>query len=355
MPVSSLQSSGYTNLVRRRLLLLLVLLLALLPMTMLSLWIGSYKLPVMTIISGLLSNSGDSLIQHLIRDIRLPRTLAALSAGAGLALAGSVMQTLLRNPLAAPSTLGVSQGAAFGATAAIVLFKVGFLYPAASGGSLLTANSTIALCAFGGSLFSILVILAIATFRQLSSEALILAGVAMGAFLSACTMLLQYFGSDSQVAASLIWTFGDLGKAGWQEIRLLSLLLFVTTGYLLSKAWCLNSLQWGTEVAHTLGVATGKLRLIGLLLVCLLVAVITAFWGIIAFVGLMAPHLIRPLIGTDQRFLLPATALCGALLLLCADCISRTILAPVLIPVGIVTSFSGAPLFLYLLLKRRPA
>lgn len=339
--------------IRRRLLLLALLLVLLAPLTMLSLRIGSFHLPTATILKSLLTGSSDSLIQHLIWDIRLPRTLAALAAGAGLALAGSVMQTLLSNPLAAPSTLGISQGAAFGATVAIVLFKVGYLYPAASAGSLLTAHSTIAACAFGGSLFSILVILAIATFRQLSSEAMILAGVAMGAFLSAGTMLLQYFGDDSQVAASLIWTFGDLGKAGWQEIRLLALLLFPISGYLLTRAWCLNSLQWGTDVARTMGVATGRLRLIGLLLVCLLVAVITAFWGIIAFIGLMAPHLIRPLIGTDQRFLLPASALCGALLLLIADCTSRTVLAPLVIPVGIVTSFAGAPLFLYLLLKRR--
>jgi iron complex transport system permease protein len=348
-------ASGYIANNRRRLLLLALLVLLLLPATMFSLWIGSFRLPITTILSSLFSGSDDSLIQHLIWNLRLPRTLAALVAGTGLALSGNVMQTLLSNPLAAPSTLGVSQGAAFGATVAIVLFKIGYLYPADNAGALLTAHGTIAACAFCGSLISILAILAISTFRQLSSEAMILAGVAMGAFLSAGTMLLQYFADDSQVAASLIWTFGDLGKAGWQEIRLPALLLLPTGGYLLTRAWCLNSLQMGTDVARTMGVATGRLRLIGLLLVCLLVAVITAFWGIIAFVGLMAPHLMRPLIGTDQRFLMPASALCGALLLLIADCISRTVLAPVVIPVGIVTSFTGAPLFLYLLLKRRPS
>ena len=243
-------AGSYRDMIRRRLLLLALLLVLLAPLTMLSLRIGSFHIPTATILKSLLTGSSDSLIQHLIWDIRLPRTLAALVAGAGLALAGSVMQTLLSNPLAAPSTLGVSQGAAFGATVAIILFKVGYLYPAASAGSLLTAHGTIAACAFCGSLLSILAILAISTFRQLSSEAMILAGVAMGAFLSAGTMLLQYFGDDSQVAASLIWTFGDLGKAGWQEIRLLTLLLFPISGYLLTRAWCLNSLQWGTEIGR---------------------------------------------------------------------------------------------------------
>jgi iron complex transport system permease protein len=177
----------------------------------------------------------------------------------------------------------------------------------------------------------------------------------MGAFLSACTMLLQYFASDLQVAATLFWTFGDLGKADWQANLFMALLLALTLGYVMLKSWCFNALQWGDEVARTLGVHTARLQLIGLVLTCLLVSLETAFLGIIAFIGLMAPHLMCPLIGTDQRFLLPATALCGALLLLVADCISRIILAPVVIPVGIITSFAGAPLFLYLLVRRRSA
>ena len=346
-------SSGYRSRVRNRMLLLCALLLLLLVVALFSLQIGSYPLRVSQILQGIMTSSDDPLITHLLWNIRLPRTAAALLAGAGLAMSGSIMQILLKNPLAAPSTLGVSQGAAFGAACAIILLGSGQTFSTGNEAVLLTSRSITAACALGGAVFSIAVILLIGALRQLTSEALILSGVAMAAFFSACTMLLQYFASDLQVAATLFWTFGDLGKAGWQENGLMALLLLLTAGFVLYKGWCFNSLQWGDEIARTLGVHTSRLRLIGLLMTCLLTAVTTAFLGIIAFIGLMAPHLIRPLIGSDQRFLLPGSALCGALLLLVADILSRTILTPVVIPVGIITSFAGAPLFLFLLLRRR--
>jgi len=346
-------SGSYSRRIRNRLLVLLTLLILLAAIGLLSLRIGSYPLSISQIIQGIVATPDDQLINHLLWNIRLPRTVAAMLAGAALALSGSIMQTLLKNPLAAPSTLGVSQGAAFGAACAIILLGSGQTFATGNEAVQLSSRSITATCAFFGAVFSIAVILTIASVRQLSSEALILSGVAMAAFFSACTMLLQYFASDLQVAATLFWTFGDLGKAGWQENGLMALLLLLTGGFVLYRGWCFNSLQWGDEVARTLGVHTSRLRLIGLLLTCLLTAVITAYLGIIAFIGLMAPHLIRPLIGNDQRFLLPAASLCGALLLLVADILSRVILAPVVIPVGIITSFAGAPLFLFLLLQRR--
>jgi len=347
------ESFRYRRRIRSRMLVVLALLLLLSVVALFSLQIGSYPLSITQIFQGIGRSSDDPLINHLLWNIRLPRTAAALLAGAGLALSGNIMQILLKNPLAAPSTLGVSQGAAFGAACAIILLGSGQTFSTGNEAVLLTSRSITAVCAFGGAAFSIAVILLIAYLRQLTSEALILSGVAMAAFFSACTMLLQYFASDLQVAATLFWTFGDLGKAGWQENGLMALLLLLTAGFVLYKGWCFNSLQWGEEVARTLGVNTPRLRLIGLLLTCLLTAVSTAFLGIIAFIGLMAPHLIRPLIGSDQRFLLPASALCGALLLLLADILSRVMLAPVVIPVGIITSFAGAPPFLFLLLRRR--
>lgn len=344
----------YAERTRTRLLLLVVLLVLLLLAALVSLGVGSYRLTTGELFRGLLNDSNANLAHHLLWTIRLPRTVAAILAGASLGLAGCVMQTLLKNPLAAPSTLGVSQGAAFGAACAIILLNTGNTFAVGNEGVLITSRGITALCAFGGALLSILLILALATLRQLSRETVILAGVAMGAFLSACTMLLQFFASDLQVAATLFWTFGDLGKAGWAENRLLALLLIPSFCLLLARSWSFTALQWGDEVAGSLGVAIGRLRLIGLLLTSLLVAVTTAFLGIIAFVGLMAPHLMHPLVGHDQRYLLPASSLCGALLLLLADLVSRTVLAPVTIPVGIITSFAGAPLFLYLLLRRRP-
>ena len=225
MPADLPAGSNYTRLTFKRQQIVTALALLLIPFSLLSLSIGSYKLTTGEILTTLLSGSDDSLINHLLWNIRLPRTVAALLAGAGLALAGAVMQNLLRNPLAAPSTLGVSQGAAFGAACAIILLGSGQTFTTGNEGVLLTSRNATALAAFGGALFSVAVILAIATFRQLAAEAMILAGVAVGAFLSSCTMLLQYFASDLQVAATLFWTFGDLGKAGWPEHRLIALLL----------------------------------------------------------------------------------------------------------------------------------
>jgi len=356
MPVEPPTSNTiYTGLIAKRLRLLALLALLLVPLTLLSLRIGSYELSTGTIISSLLSGNDDALITHLIWHMRLPRTVAALLAGSGLALSGALMQTLLRNPLAAPSTLGVSQGAAFGAAAAIILLGSGQVFSSGNEGVLVTSRSMTASCAFAGSLVSIVVILTLAGVRQLTAEAMILAGVAVGAFLAAGTMLLQYFASDQQVAATLLWTFGDLGKAGWTENGLMALVLILTLSVMLFNGWSLTALQWGDETASSLGVSTTRLRLAGMLLTCLLVSITTAFLGIIAFVGLMAPHLMRPLIGNDQRFLLPASALCGAVLLLLADILSRTVMAPVIIPVGIITSFAGAPLFLLILVRRKHA
>ena len=347
-------SHGYARRSRARLTVLVLLGMLVLIGTLVSLWVGSYRLSPAAILQALAGEASDSLPHHLIWNIRLPRAVAAILAGASLGLSGSIMQTLLKNPLAAPSTLGVSQGAALGAACAIILLNTGTTFMVGNEAVLLTSRGITALCAFGGALLSVAVILALATFRQLASETMILAGVAMGAFLSACTMLLQYFASDLQVAATLFWTFGDLGKAGWDENRLLALLLAPAFLLMLAQSWSFNALHWGDDVAGSLGVHNARIRLVGLLTTCLLVAVTTAFLGIIAFIGLMAPHLMQPLVGKDQRYLLPASSLSGALLLLLADLVSRTVIAPVVIPVGIITSFAGAPLFLYLLLRRRP-
>lgn len=346
-------SVSYRTLCRRRFMLLLLLLLALILATLLSLKIGPYRTTFGATVATLLGQGDDQLLQHLLFSLRLPRTVAAILAGAGLAISGCLMQSLLRNPLASPSTLGISQGAAFGAACVILLsgqsqplLPTELVHPSFMGRSL------VVLGAFAGASLSGLVIMLLTLMRRLGSEALILAGVALASFFTACTMLLQYFGSDTQVAATLFWTFGDLGKGGWTENLTLLLLLIPVVILLLLDGWNLNSLQWGEELARSMGVNSRGVLFRGVGIASLLAAVITSFLGIIPFVGLMAPHLVRPLFGGDQRYQLPASALAGGLLLLLADLLSRTIIAPVVIPVGIVTSFAGAPLFLFLLLRR---
>lgn len=345
-------SLGYRRLVRRRIGVLLFSLVALTLLALLSLSIGSYHLPLSVLADTLTGSLDDPTAHHLVWEMRLPRTIGTILAGSGLSLAGVVMQNLLKNPLAAPSTLGVSQGAAFGAALAIILLKAGQTHITGNEIITISSYSTVILAAFAGALLTILVILLLSGICDLSAEAMILAGVAMSALLGACTMFLQYFASDVQVAATLFWTFGDLGKSGWREVLLMTAVLVPSLGYLWSMSWRYNAMLWGDEVAHSLGTTIRPTRLLGLIVTCLLVAVITAFLGIIGFIGLLAPHIMRPAVGNDLRFLIPASALGGSMLLLCADTISRTIMAPVILPVGIITAFAGAPLFLYLLTRR---
>ena len=166
-------------------------------------------------------------------------------------------------------------------------------------------------------------------------------------------MLLQYFASDIEVAGTVFWTFGDLGKARWRDLLLMLALLLPTLFYLWRQGWSFNALLWGNETAASLGVQVNRLRLITLIITALLAAVTIAFLGIIGFVGLIAPHLMRPLVGQDYRYLIPYSALAGAVLLLFADLAARVVMAPVVLPVGILTSFAGAPLFIYLIARNR--
>lgn len=345
--------SGYEQLTKRRIMILLFMFALLVIVAILSMGIGSYRLDSITILKTLCGKIDDGIVHHLVWNIRLPRTVGAILAGTGLAVSGVIMQNLLKNPLASPSTLGVSQGAAFGAAFAIIIFGAGQTHAVGNEAVTLTSRTTVVLSAFSGSLITVVAIFGLTTIKRISAESMILAGVAMSAFLSACTMLLQYFASDIQVASTVFWTFGDLGKSGWQENRVIALTLAPTFLYFMIKSWSYNALQWGDEVAKSLGIRIDRLRMAGLLATCLIVSVTTAFLGIISFIGLLAPHFMRMVVGNDQRFLIPAAALAGGVLLLCSDIFSRTVMAPVILPVGVITSFSGAPLFLYLLLTRK--
>jgi len=317
-----------------------------------SLKTGSLPLTWGEIMAVLLDPEADARAAHVIQQIRLSRTVAALLAGGGLGLAGVIMQNVLKNPLASPFTIGVSQGAACGAAFAIIILGAGTIQQDGNTG-FLAGSSLVVLSAFGGAILAVGFILVLASLEGVSTEAVILAGVALSAFFGAATMLLQYFADDLQLAASVFWTFGDLGKAGWAENALMAAAFIPPLLYFVAGRWNFNALQWGDEVAASLGIRVKRLRVIAMLLAALTVAVSTSFLGIIGFIGLMAPHLARPLVGNDHRFLIAASVLMGALLLLASDIIARTLLAPVVLPVGIITSFAGAPLFLYLLICRR--
>ncbi|MFW6018915.1 MAG: FecCD family ABC transporter permease, partial [Halapricum sp.] len=253
-----------------------------------------------------------------------------------------------RNPLGAPYTLGISQAAAFGAAVAVVF---GFGSAASEFASIGPYLTTVA--AFLAAMVSTGLILLLVTYRQATPETLILTGVAIGSLFTAGMTLLQYFASDTEVAAIVYWTFGDVGRADWPHVALMGLVVLAGLAYFLVNAWNYDVMDAGTATAKSLGVPVESLRIRGMAVASLVTAVVISFVGIIGFVGLVAPHIVRLLVGGTERHLLPITAVVGAGLLVAADTLARTVLAPVVLPVGILTSFLGAPLFIYLVINGR--
>lgn len=341
-------SAAYSSLLGRKTAAGAVLTAVVVVLALTALTLGSYPLSIGEILAAL-AGRADEATAHVIGHIRLPRVAAALLAGASLGVSGAVMQNVIRNPLASPFTLGVSQGAAFGAAFAIVLIGAG----AAKGVFTTAQTGLVALSAFAGALVTVLAIMLLSSLRRLTPASLILAGVSLSALFGAATMFLQFFSTDSQLAATVFWTFGDLGRAAWRDILLMTAVLAPGLAYFIRRSWDYNALEWGDEAARGLGVPVGSLRLMSLVMAAFLAAVTVACLGIIGFVGLVAPHVMRFFVGDDHRFLIPCSALCGSSLLLAADIVSRVILAPVIVPVGIVTTFAGAPILLYLLMKGR--
>lgn len=315
-----------------------------------SLTIGSYEGGFATLNALIFKN--DETLNYLLLELRAPRVISATIVGASLALSGAVMQNILKNHLASPFTLGISQGAAFGATAAITLFGAGTLTYAGVGAKF-ASSGAIALFAFLGALASSSLILALSTLRRSAPEFIALSGIAIGSFFGACTMFLQYFATDFQLAATVFWSFGDLGRAGYSEIWLVASLCAPAATILLLLGWSFNAMLLGDVEAKTLGVNVFWFRMAAILLCALLAAASTAYYGIIGFVGLIAPHIGRVFAGEDYRYLPLLSALLGAALLLASDIAARLILAPVILPVGILTALLGAPLFLYLAIFKR--
>lgn len=304
-------------------------------------------------IAAAIGGAGEAAVRHVLWNIRLPQVAAALLAGACLGVSGTAMQNVLRNPLASPFTLGISQGAVFGAVFAIIVLGAGTAAVTEAEASVAASPHVIVACAFAGSLVTVGALVGLSSLRHLSPAALILAGVALSAFFGSATMLLQYFASDIEIASAVFWTFGDLRKAQWTDLGVVAVALAPPAAFFVWKGWDYNAMIWGDDTARSLGVSVHRLRLVSLVLAALAASVTTAFMGIIGFVGLIAPHIVRMVIGPDHRFLFPYAALAGALLLMVSDLLARSVMAPVVLPVGILTSFAGAPLFLYLLLKHR--
>lgn len=286
------------------------------------------------------------IAETVVMDIRLPRILLAVLSGISLGGAGVVMQAVLRNPLVSPMTLGVSNGAAFGAALAIVL-------GAGVGEASFGGRYFIVFSAFVFGSLTMVFVYGIARLKGTDPATLLLAGVAFGYLFSAGLSILKYISNNEALREIAVWLMGGLWGAGWSTDLMLLPVVLAGTGLLLRYAWDLNIFSAGEDVARSLGVNTGRLMLVTLALATLITSSTIAFTGVIGFVGLIAPHICRMLIGSDHRFLIPCSCLMGAVLLLLSDTLARLVLAPVEIPVGIVMSLVGVPFFIYLLLKRK--
>lgn len=289
---------------------------------------------------------GSSQDVMTVRSIRLPRVVCAIVAGAGLALAGAALQSVLENPLASASTVGISQGAAFGATVAILL-----IIPSFAGSSTNVGMGTIALFAFAGAMASSLIVLLFSRLGFSSPESIILVGVALSALWAGASTIIQYFSDDLELTKVIFWQFGDLGRATWSQIGLMALLGTACAAYFFANRWNYNALQNGGHVAGGLGVDVKRTRVLGVVVASLMAAVMVSFVGLINFIGLIAPHIARRFVGDDYRFLLPASLVLGAIIMLASDLAARMVISPIILPIGAITSFLGAPLFLYLLYR----
>ena len=342
-----MMTMDYGTYVRKRIFAGLLLSLTLLAISFLSLSLGEYHVSLGTIVD-VLSGGGSPDDRLVVLGIRLPRIIAGILVGASMGVAGAVLQGYLRNPLATPFTMGVSHGAMFGASLAIIL---GAGYSLNSGQVFLSNPYAVVFFAFLGAISATLVILALARLRGLSPEAIVLAGVAMSSLFVALTTLVQYFADELQLSAMVYWSFGNLARATWREDGIMTIAFVLTFIYFLLRRWDLNASTLGDDVAKSVGVNIERERLIGTLLSAFITSVTVAFVGVIGFIGLIAPHSMRLTAGGDYRFLIPLSALAGALLLVSADLLARMILSPMNLPVGVITSFLGAPTFIYLLVR----
>lgn len=345
-------SEQYNVAKAKKIAIILILLALVFLFFVVSVFVGSGTLSFKEVFLAIF-NKGSETARLIVRRIRFPRVIAALIAGGGLAVSGLVMQTVLKNPLASPTTLGVSNAAVFGANFAIIVVGAGAFH--STHGSWLSISNPYLVSTF--SFLSAIIaagsILLLARLKNLNASAIVLAGVAVSAIFQAGTTLIQYFASDTQVASAVYWTFGDLGRASYKTDLIMFIVVAVSTLFFFLKRWDFSAMTGGLAYAKTLGVNTRFMTIMSLLLASLITSVTVSFLGIIGFVGLTAPQFMKRIVGDDYRYLLPSSFLAGALLLLISDILGRLPIFGTPVPVGVVTSLIGGPVFLAILLRRK--
>ncbi len=327
---------------RKRTMILCAAALLLLIAVGLDLAVGSSAMPPFALLSALFSGPDASdMNSTIVWSLRLPMTLTALFVGTSLAMAGLQIQNITQNALASPSTLGITSAASFGAALAISLGLSVF-------GQFWLATATSALFF---ALFVSFAIYFLSARRRMTPETVILAGIVVNFFFLALQQVLIYRSSPEVAQIINGWTFGNLERASWLAVGINALLTLLIAVFLLKRSWAITALTLGEERAMSLGIAVKPLRIETFFLSALLIAGAVAFIGTVSFVGLVAPHIAKLLLGEDQRFLLPGTLLSGALLMVLSSLFAKLISAGAIIPVGIITSLVGVPFLLALLVR----
>lgn len=339
------QTGGYATLTARRYLALGAASALLLASLAVDVGTGPGNYPLSTVVEVLLDRDAHGArLEVIVWDYRLPIAVTAVIVGALLGIGGALMQTILNNPLAEPFTLGVASAASFGASMAIVL---GLGLVPFAGSVLITTNAFLFALATCG------LILLATRLKGVGSETMILFGIAIFFTFSALLALMQYVASENQIAQIVFWMMGSLGRASWDKIALGVILLALVAPFALMRSWQLTALRMGEEAARGMGVDVARLRIEMLVAVSLVAATAVAFVGTVGFVGLVGPHIARLLVGEDQRFFVPLSALVGAIVLSVTSILSKSITPGLVYPVGIITSLIGVPVFLSIILSAR--
>ena len=301
----------------------------------------SYKVIASHIFPSVVS-APDTMTDNTVWQVRLPRVLAGVFVGFALAVSGAVMQPVLKNPMASPFTLGVSASAGFGASLAIAL-----------GAGIGSATVSVIGYAFFFSMLSALVILFISKVKDATPEVIILSGIALSYLFNAGTTMLQYFVDPIYTKQMVFWLSGSLYKGNWENLAYILPVVVLLSVFLIMKSKDLNSISSGDETAKSVGINVERTRLIMIIISTVLTALVVSFMGTIGFIGLVAPHIVRLVIGADNRFVVIGSGFVGSFLLVVSDIAAMNVMSPVALPIGVITSFMGVPLFLYLILKMK--
>ncbi len=337
-------ADDYNRFIHRKILFMIACIVMIVIVVGFALTVGGYDIPFFDcyqiIWNHFFGTVDDTTLDYIIMKVRLPRLAVGICAGCGLAMAGVVMQSILKNPLADPYTTGVSSGALFGATLAMTI-SAGFVN-----------RYVIVMDAFVFSLIPTLVIIMVAKIKNASPTVMIMSGIAVMYIFNACTTVLKLMTDPNSLASIYEWQVGSLTLANWNDIPIMAVTVLIGWIVLQLLTSTLNKMNTGDDSARSMGVNVETVRISCLVVVAIMSAIIVSFTGLIGFVGLVSPHIARIFISSDNRFLLPASALFGAALLLLADLVGRTIIAPASLQVGVIMAFIGGPMFLWLIAKR---